>query len=173
MKEYQAFIKGVRKHHFGDIEAIAREIETKTAQEVEEYMKVFMLRFRELKEKDVVLAKLQKADFEQRNLETIKDFTEEKQLSYAILMQENNFFNRNAYIAMLERAHNKMAGGASSGKGDGLQLKMDHFFHSQSQKMTQEQLKYLCIAVRAEDCLRDHLSFMSERKRMRAVIQRS
>ena len=39
--------------------------------------------------------------------------------------------------------------------------------------MMQEQLKYLCIAVRAEDCLREHLSFMSERKRMRQVIQRS
>jgi hypothetical protein len=34
-------------------------------------------------------------------------------------------------------------------------------------------LKYLCIAVRAEDCLREHLSFLSERKRMRQVIQRS
>ena len=30
-KEYQAFIKGIRKHHFGDIQAIASEIETKTA----------------------------------------------------------------------------------------------------------------------------------------------
>jgi hypothetical protein len=55
MKEYQAFIKGIRKHHLGDIDAIAREIETKNAQEVEEYLKVFMVRFRELKEKDVVL----------------------------------------------------------------------------------------------------------------------
>ncbi len=91
MKEYQAFIKGIRKHHLGDIDAIAREIETKNAQEVEEYLKVFMVRFRELKEKDVVLQKMQKQDFEQRNLETIRDFTEEKH-NYAILMQENNFF---------------------------------------------------------------------------------
>lgn len=68
-----------------------------------------MVRFRELKEKDVVLQKLQKQDFEQKNLETIKDFTEAKH-DYAILMQENNFFNRTAYLAMLERAHNKMVG---------------------------------------------------------------
>jgi len=60
------------------VEAIAREIETKTAEDVEEYLKVFMLRFRELKEKDVVLAKLQKQDFEQRNIETIREFNESK-----------------------------------------------------------------------------------------------
>jgi len=57
-KEYSAFIKGIRKHHFADVESISREIETKTPAEVEEYLKVFMLRFRELKEKDVVLQKL-------------------------------------------------------------------------------------------------------------------
>lgn len=39
--------------------------------------------------------------------------------------------------------------------------------------MVQEQLKYICTAIRAEDTLREHLAFQSERKRMRAVIQRS
>ena len=38
-----------------DVEAIAKEVETKTVQEVEEYLKVFMVRFRELKERDIVL----------------------------------------------------------------------------------------------------------------------
>jgi hypothetical protein len=36
--------------------------------------------------------------------------------------------------------------------------------------MVEEQLKYICMAIRAEDCLREHLSFQSERKKMRAVI---
>ena len=58
LKEYQALIKGIRKHHFTDIEALAREVETKTSQEIEEYLRVFMVRFRELKEKDIILAKL-------------------------------------------------------------------------------------------------------------------
>ncbi len=58
VKEYQAFIKGIRKHHFADIDSIAREVETKSPDEVEEYLKVFMVRYRELREKDVVLAKL-------------------------------------------------------------------------------------------------------------------
>jgi hypothetical protein len=65
-----------------------------------------MLRFRELKEKDIILQKVQKKDFEQRNLETIRDFDISKE--YAVLLQENNFFNRNSYLAMIERAHNKM-----------------------------------------------------------------
>lgn len=174
LKEYQAFIKGIRKHHFADIESIAREVETKTSEEVEEYLKVFMVRYRELREKDVVMAKLQKQDFEDRNIETIRNFTKDKQESYAILLQENNFFNRNSYLTLIERAHNKMVHGTEDSKKEkDLQLKIDHFFHSQSQKMVQEQLKYICMAVRAEECLRGHLAFQSERKNMRAVIQRS
>ncbi len=43
-----------------------------------------MLRFRELKEKDLVLQKLQKKDFEQKNLETIRDFDITK--DYAMLL---------------------------------------------------------------------------------------
>ena len=90
-------------------------------------------------------------------------------------MQENNYFNRNSYLTLIQRAHNNMVGkGSEEQKGSkDLQLKIDHFFHSQSQKMFQGQLKYVCLAVRAEDTLREHLTFQSERKRMRAVIQRS
>lgn len=69
-----------------------------------------MVRFRELKEKEVVLSKLQKHDFEQRNIETIREFDDQKQQDYALLLQENNFFNRNSYMALIERAHNKMVG---------------------------------------------------------------
>lgn len=58
-------------------------------------------------------------------------------------------------------------------KPQDLQLKIDHFFHSQTQKMVQEQLKYISIAIRAEDCLRGHMIFQNERKNMRKLIQRS
>jgi hypothetical protein len=137
VKEYQAFIKGIKKHHFTDVQAIATEVETKTAVEVEEYLRVFLVRFKELKEKDIVLNKMQKQDIEKRNLETIKSFTLDKQQEYAMLLQENNFFNRNSYLALIERAHNKLVGVDSDQKGStkDLQLKIDHFFHSQSQKM--------------------------------------
>lgn len=129
IREYQAFIKGIRKNQMSDIEAIAKEVETKTAAEVEDYMKVFMVRFRELKEKDLVLQKLQKKDFELKNLETIRDFDVTK--DYAMLLQENNYFNRTSYLAMMERAHNKLVGSGEPLKhGKDLQLKIDNFFHS-------------------------------------------
>ena len=50
-----------------------------------------------------------------------------------MLLQENNYFNRTAYLAMMERAHNKLVGSGEPGKhGKDLQLKIDNFFHSQS-----------------------------------------
>jgi SWI/SNF-related matrix-associated actin-dependent regulator of chromatin subfamily A member 5 len=110
VSEYQAFIKGLKKCNFGDVAGIAREVETKSIEEVEEYLKVFMVRFKELKEKDIVLNKLYKQDFEQRNLQTIRDFDESKQSDYAILLQENHFFNRNSYLALIQKAHNNMLG---------------------------------------------------------------
>ncbi len=67
-KEYLAFIKGIRKHHVTDVEAIAKIVETKTPEEVEEYLRVFLVRFRELKEKDIVLNKLKQQDVEERDL---------------------------------------------------------------------------------------------------------
>ena len=114
----------------GDIEAIAREIPTKTIEEVQEYFNVFMMRFRELKEKDLVLQRIQKKDFEERNLETIRDFDISK--NYALLLQENHFVSINAYLAMIERAHNKMVAAQETNHAahKGLQLKIDHFFHS-------------------------------------------
>jgi len=166
--EYQAFIKGVRKCNLGDVASIAKEVETKTLDEVEEYLRVFMVRYKELKEKDIVLSKLHKQDFEQRNLQTIRDFDEAKQSTYALLLQENHFFSRTSYLALLQKAHSGMLA-----PDQPLQLKLDHFFHSQTQKIFEDQLKYACLAVRAEDCLREHLAFQSERKHMRAVIQRS
>lgn len=135
-------------------------------------MQVFMLRFRELKEKDVILSKLQKKDFDQKNIETIKEFDISR--DYAILLQENNYFNKNTYLALMQHAHEKLVEAEAKNPGRaGLQLKLDHFFHSQSQKMVQEQLKYLCTAVRAENTLREHMEYQNERRRMRDLIKRS
>ena len=128
-----------------------------------------MLRFRELKERDVVIQKIQQSNLDQKILETIRDFDINK--DYAILLQENNYFNRNTYLSLMQRAHEKMM--HKKERPEELQLKIDHFFHSQTQKMVQEQLKYISIAVRAEECLKNHLIFHNERKNMRKMIQRS
>jgi hypothetical protein len=62
------------KHDIGVVDAIALEVDTKTPEEVKCYYEVFMHRFRELKESDQIILKFQKKDFEERNLETIRDF---------------------------------------------------------------------------------------------------
>lgn len=46
------------------MEGIAQEVETKTFDEVTSYMEVFLQRFRELKEKDLVIMKFEKKSFE-------------------------------------------------------------------------------------------------------------
>ncbi|CDW76777.1 chromatin-remodelling complex atpase iswi2 [Stylonychia lemnae] len=171
LREYQKFIKAIRKYSIKDVQAIAQMIETKTVEEVQEYMNVFMLRFRELKEKDIVISQLQKSDLDQKILETIRDFDINK--DYVLFMQENNYFNRNTYLAMIENAHNKMMIQNNKIKPQDLQLKIDHFFHSQTKQMVQEQLKYITIAIRAEDCLRGHMAFGNERKKMRDLIDKS
>ena len=48
-------------------------------------MNVFLLRFRELKERDIVIKKFQQKDFDQKNLETILNYENFK--DYAILLQ--------------------------------------------------------------------------------------
>eukprot|EP00347_Sterkiella_histriomuscorum_P020084 403339166 len=171
IKEYQKFVKAIRKFDMLDIKSIAEYIETKTEEEVQEYMNVFLLRFKELKEKDVVLSKIYNMNLEQKILETIRDFDINK--NYVMLLQENNYYNRNLYLATIEKEHNKMVNPGKKEKPQDLQLKIDHFFHSQTSKMVQEQLRYIALAVRAEDTLRGHLSHQNERKRMRAMIERS
>lgn len=49
-------------------------METKSFDEVSAYTEVFLQRFRELKERDLVIMKFEKKTFEQKNLETIRDF---------------------------------------------------------------------------------------------------
>ena len=55
------------RYDLGDLESIASDIEDKTTEEVSNYMSVFTQRFRELKERDMVIMKFQKKDFEERN----------------------------------------------------------------------------------------------------------
>lgn len=62
--EYSKFIKAFRKLELGDVEGIALEVETKSYDEVAAYMEVFLQRFRELKERDLVIMKFEKKTFE-------------------------------------------------------------------------------------------------------------
>ena len=48
----------------GDIDGMSDDIETKTPEEVTQYMEVFMRRFKELKERDIIIMKFEKKTFE-------------------------------------------------------------------------------------------------------------
>jgi len=54
---------------------------------VRAYLEVFKERFRELKDKEVVLRKLQEKEFDERNIKTIKDYNPLN--NYTLLVQAN------------------------------------------------------------------------------------
>lgn len=77
--------------------------------------------------------KFQKKDFEERNLETIREFSKEKASNgeYIVLLQENLYFNQNSYLSLISKAHDKLVNQNSGGKAIGsLSLKLDHFFNA-------------------------------------------
>jgi hypothetical protein len=57
LKDYHEFLKAFRKRSVDDVSGIASEVQSKSEEEVQHYLNVFLLRFRELKEKDLVIKK--------------------------------------------------------------------------------------------------------------------
>ena len=74
LRDYQYFCKALRKKDIGDIVGIAEEIEGKSIEDVQRFMNRYLLKFRNLKEKDIVMRKLNEKDFDDRNKHTIADF---------------------------------------------------------------------------------------------------
>jgi hypothetical protein len=62
-------------------------------------MKEFMSRFRELKEKDAIIRKIQETDFDSKNAKTILDFDHTK--DYCLFLQDNHYFNRNSNLSLI------------------------------------------------------------------------
>jgi len=141
--DYRQFFKAFRKREIDDVEGIASEIDSKTTEEVEAYLRVFCQRFREVKERDQVVLKFQKKDFEQQNLETILEFDHDKAArgEYVVLLQNNHFFNTNSYLALISKAQQKIKQQNNEQRikeGRDLQLKLDHFLHAQAKQIAQE-----------------------------------
>ena len=59
-------------------------VETKTTEEVQDYMNVFTVRFRELKEKEEILKKLNQMSLDENTAKTIEEFDITK--NYAMLL---------------------------------------------------------------------------------------
>lgn len=100
--EYQKFIRSFKKRDLGDIDGMAEDIESKTPEQVAAYMDVFLKRFRELKERDIVIMKFEKKTFEQKTLESIKDF--DPNHDYHCFVQENDYFTTHSYLALMRQA---------------------------------------------------------------------
>ena len=96
-------MRAFRRRPLDDIAGIAAEVESKSIEQVQHYLNVFLTRFRELKERDFVLKKFQQKDFDQKNLETILNFEEYR--DYAILLQNNHYYGREQYLALIENEH--------------------------------------------------------------------
>lgn len=58
LSDYKQFFKAFRKRDLTDLDGIAGEIETKTTEEVAAYLRIFVQRFNELKERDQIILKL-------------------------------------------------------------------------------------------------------------------
>ena len=63
-QEYATFIHSFRNRELGDVESIAADVGTKSVEEVSAYMEVFLRRFSELKEREIVVMKFEKKSFE-------------------------------------------------------------------------------------------------------------
>ena len=63
-----------------------------------------------MKERDQVILKFQKKDFEQQNLETILGFDPARAArgEYIVLLQTNHYFNTNSYLALMSKAQKKL-----------------------------------------------------------------
>lgn len=90
----------------GDIDSISKYVETKTPEQIAAYLDVFLKRFRELKERDVVIMKFEKKSFEQRTLQAIKDFDKSKadKGEYFCMVQTNDYFSTHTYLALMHKA---------------------------------------------------------------------
>ena len=88
-EDYQSFLSAFKQNEIDDVEGMAAEIESKTAEDVERYLTTFLQRFGELKERDLILMKFQKKDFEQQNLQTILEFSKERAArgEYTVFLQ--------------------------------------------------------------------------------------
>ena len=82
--EYHKFLKGFRKYGLSDVRRITKMVETKTTEEVQDYMNVFTVRFRELKEKEEILKKLNQMSLDENTAKTIEEFDITK--NYAMLL---------------------------------------------------------------------------------------
>uniref|UniRef100_A0A0N5AGX8 SWI/SNF related, matrix associated, actin dependent regulator of chromatin, subfamily a, member 5 n=1 Tax=Syphacia muris TaxID=451379 RepID=A0A0N5AGX8_9BILA len=81
-REFQQFVKANEKYGRNDLENIAKEIDTKTLAEVEEYAKLFWERFEDLTDHERILATIEKGEARIQRRQSIKKALDEKIAKY-------------------------------------------------------------------------------------------
>uniref|UniRef100_F1KRC8 Chromatin-remodeling complex ATPase chain isw-1 n=2 Tax=Ascaris suum TaxID=6253 RepID=F1KRC8_ASCSU len=81
-REFQQFVKANEKYGRNDLESIAKDIDTKTLTEVEDYSKVFWERLEELSDHDRILATIEKGEARIQRRQSIKKALDEKIAKY-------------------------------------------------------------------------------------------
>ena len=108
-RDYAQFIHGFEQvSDYEDAESISKYIDSysKSTEEVQKYLDVFLVRFRETNEKEMVLRKFHQKQIDKENRKVLLGFAEYQ--DYSILLQENSEFGRKEYIQMMEKQAKKM-----------------------------------------------------------------
>lgn len=150
-RDFNQFVESFQRNASDDYESIANDVETKSAEEVKEYMQVFLERYTELSVRNTLFTRMRYESFQKENEQTFLNY--EKYKDYQVLLPNNSQSDRAGFMYLLQEKFNKLQGQKSTKPP--LQLRMDHEFRSQSKELNEELLKVLAIALRAEETLRD------------------
>nr|KAJ3419813.1 hypothetical protein HK105_006470 [Polyrhizophydium stewartii] len=87
-RDFQAFCKANEKHGREDLEAIARDMEGKSLDEVVRYAKVFWERVTEIPDHEKILANIEKGEARLRKIQEIQDAISAKISKYRLPLQQ-------------------------------------------------------------------------------------
>lgn len=138
----------------------------KTVEQVSEYHTVFMERYSELKEKNIVERKLIQKQNDDETLKVTSNLSAYK--DSAILLQDDKINNHNMYASMI-------ASRTSGGRPRRSRQLIDRLNHTvPDTALEAEQLKYLSRALTAEEVLKHNMGIMNgTRKKMSGIMEKS
>lgn len=106
--EFDRFLRAFMKRDPDDIYRFASDVRTKTPEEVQEYMQVFLNRYRELAVRSQVFQRLRELEFQKQNEETILNV--EKYKDYNILLNNQHYYDQTCYKDLLLKEHHRLTG---------------------------------------------------------------
>ncbi|KAI8923627.1 SNF2 family N-terminal domain-containing protein [Entophlyctis helioformis] len=87
-RDFQAFCKASEKHGRGNLEAISREVEGKTLDDVEKYAPVFWTRLTEISDHEKIVANVERGEARLRKIQETADMIAAKVAKYRMPLQQ-------------------------------------------------------------------------------------